>query len=211
MTIKAVIFDMDGVLIDAKEWHYESLNNALCLFGYEISRHDHLVTYDGLPTKKKLEMLSMESGLPRSLHSFVNRMKQQNTMEIVSAKCKPVFYHQYALAKLRESGLRLAVASNSIRKTVTSMLEYADLAQYVEFSLSNEDVSKPKPDPEIYTTAIERLQLAPEECVIVEDNLNGIKAARAAGGHVLEVARVEDVNYANIRRMVEECDNGERQ
>jgi beta-phosphoglucomutase len=49
--IKAVIFDMDGVLIDAKEWHYESLNDALSNFGYEISHHDHLVTYDGLPTK----------------------------------------------------------------------------------------------------------------------------------------------------------------
>ena len=79
MTIKAVIFDMDGVLIDAKEWHYESLNSALSLFGYEISRHDHLVTYDGLPTKKKLEMLSLENGLPTSLHAFVNQLKQQKT------------------------------------------------------------------------------------------------------------------------------------
>ena len=58
--IKAIIFDMDGVLIDAKEWHYEALNRALDLLGMEISRHDHLVTYDGLPTRKKLEMLSME-------------------------------------------------------------------------------------------------------------------------------------------------------
>ena len=63
--IKAIIFDMDGVLIEAKDWHYEALNKALSLFGYEISRYDHLVTYDGLPTSKKLEMLSMERGLPR--------------------------------------------------------------------------------------------------------------------------------------------------
>ena len=52
--IRAVIFDMDGVLIDARDWHYEALNKALNLFGMEISRYDHLVTYDGLPTKKKL-------------------------------------------------------------------------------------------------------------------------------------------------------------
>jgi len=50
--IKAIIFDMDGVLIEAKDWHYEALNKALRLFGMEISRYDHLVTYDGLPTKK---------------------------------------------------------------------------------------------------------------------------------------------------------------
>lgn len=50
--IKAILFDMDGVLVDAKDWHYEALNQALSLFGMEISRYDHLVTYDGLPTKK---------------------------------------------------------------------------------------------------------------------------------------------------------------
>ena len=60
--IKAIIFDMDGVLIEAKDWHYEALNQALKLFGFTISRYDHLVTFDGLPTRKKLEMLSMEKG-----------------------------------------------------------------------------------------------------------------------------------------------------
>ena len=65
--IKAVIFDMDGVLVDAKEWHYNALNRALNLFGQEISRYDHIVTYDGLPTSMKLQMLSMERGLPEDL------------------------------------------------------------------------------------------------------------------------------------------------
>ena len=55
--IKAVIFDMDGVLIDAKDWHYEALNKALRLFGLEITRSEHETTYDGLPTKDKLEIL----------------------------------------------------------------------------------------------------------------------------------------------------------
>jgi len=60
--IKAVIFDMDGVLIEAKDWHYEALNRALKVFGYAISRYDHLVTYDGLPTVMKLDMLTKEKG-----------------------------------------------------------------------------------------------------------------------------------------------------
>jgi beta-phosphoglucomutase len=71
MKIKAIIFDMDGVLVEAKEWHYKALNRALELFGYQISRYDHLTTYDGLPTSKKLEMLSLESGLPKELHKFI--------------------------------------------------------------------------------------------------------------------------------------------
>ena len=81
--IKAVIFDMDGVLIEAKDWHYEALNRALRLFGLEISYLEHLTTFDGLPTKKKLEILSVDRKLPKSLHNFINQMKQLYTMEIV--------------------------------------------------------------------------------------------------------------------------------
>ena len=77
--IEAIKFDMDGVLIEAKDWHYEALNKALKLFGYEISRVDHLATYDGLPTSRKLEMLSIERGLPNELHKFINEMRANNT------------------------------------------------------------------------------------------------------------------------------------
>ena len=65
--IKAILFDMDGVLIDAREWHYQSLNKALQLFGKGISRQDHLDNFDGLPTRRKLERLSSNRGLPLRL------------------------------------------------------------------------------------------------------------------------------------------------
>ena len=173
--IKAVIFDMDGVLIDAKDWHYEALNRALSLFGYEISRYEHLVTYDGLPTSRKLEMLSLERGLPRALHSFLNELKQVYTMEIVNAKCKPTFLHEFALSRLKADGYKLAVASNAVRNSVVTMMDKAKLSDYLEVMLSNQDVKKSKPDPEIYTTAIENLGLTPQECLVIEDNENGIK------------------------------------
>lgn len=207
MKIKAVIFDMDGVLIDAREWHYDSLNAALRIFGTEISRYDHLVTFDGLPTKKKLEMLSIEGGLPRGLHDFINELKQQYTLEIVYAKCKPTFQHQYALSKLKAEGYLLAVCSNSVRKSIEIMMEKSGLAQYLDFFLSNQDVEKGKPDPEIYTKAIERMGLQPSECLIVEDNDNGIKAAIASGAHLLKVENPDDVHYFNILTKIEEIEN----
>jgi beta-phosphoglucomutase-like phosphatase (HAD superfamily) len=207
--IKAIIFDMDGVLIDAKDWHYEALNKALALFGFSISRYDHLVTYDGLPTKKKLEMLTMERGLPKGLHQFINELKQIYTMEMIFQKCKPVFYHEYALSRLKAEGYRLAVASNSIRQTVELMMEKSNLARYMDLMLSNQDVSKPKPDPEIYNTAIARLGLKPEECLIVEDNQNGIKAAQASGANVMIVSSVEDVNYTNIKATIKKFEGVE--
>ena len=95
--IKAVIFDMDGVLIEAKDWHYDALNRALGIFGHTISRHDHLVTFDGLPTVTKLDMLTLERGLPEKLHEFINELKQKYTLELVYQHCKPRFYHEYAL------------------------------------------------------------------------------------------------------------------
>lgn len=200
--IKAVIFDMDGVLIEAKDWHYEALNKALLLFGLEISRYDHLVTYDGLPTKKKLELLSMEQGLPNRLHQFINDMKQQYTLEIVQAQCKPTFNHEYALSKLANEGYQMAVCSNSIRNTIEIMMEKAALEQYFSFYISNQDVKHGKPDPEMYIKAVKRMGLDPQECMIVEDNENGIKAARASGANVMIVDTIEDVNYANIQKHI---------
>lgn len=200
--IKAVIFDMDGVLIDARDWHFEALNKALALFGMEISRYDHLVTYDGLPTRKKLEMLSLERGLPRDLHEFLNDLKQQYTIEMVHLRCRPNFKHEYALAKLRHAGYDIAVCSNSVRDTIALMMERANLNRYLSFFVSNQDVVKSKPDPEMYNVAIARLGLSPKQCVVVEDNHNGVLAAEAAGAHVMQVTGVDDVNFENIKRFI---------
>ena len=204
--IKAVIFDMDGVLIDAKEWHYEALNKALGLFGYEINRYEHLVTYDGLSTKQKLDMLSIEKDLPKGLHRFINEMKQQYTMDIVNVNCKPRFQHEYALSKLNEEGYKIAVASNSIKNTIEVMMNKSNLHKYLDFFMSNEDVKKPKPDPEIYIKAIDKLGISPKECLIVEDNKNGLKAAMDSGAFVLKVDDIDDVNYDNIKLRIEQLE-----
>lgn len=197
--IKAILFDMDGVLIDAKEWHYEALNQALKLFGCEISRFDHVHTFDGLPTKDKLELLGRVSYLPTELHEFINQLKQQYTMEIITQKCKPLFQHEYALSRLKREGYLLAVCSNSKRKTIIEMMERAELLEYLDLIMSNEDVEKAKPNPEIYITTMKKLNLQPEECLILEDNKNGIATAIASGGHLLKIDTVYDVNYTNIR------------
>lgn len=200
--IEAVVFDMDGVLIDAKEWHYESLNKALALFGFEISRYDHLTAFDGLPTSRKLEMLSVTTNLPRDLHPFINKMKQAYTMDMVYERCRPRFVHEYALSRLKAKGYRLAVASNSIFPTVKTMMEKADLERYLDLMLSADDVTQPKPSPEIYQTAMAKLGVAPENCLVVEDNDNGIRAARASGAHVLVVGDVNEVNFDNIQAAI---------
>ena len=196
--IEAILFDMDGVLIDARDWHYEALNLALSPFGLEIDRDAHLATYDGLPTRTKLDMLTKSRGLPRNLHGFVNKMKQKYTVDMVRQRCHPVFQHQYALSQLKAAGYKIAVCSNSIRQSLELMMQRAGLDRFIDVMLSNEDVTKPKPDPEMYLTAMSRLGLKPPQCIIVEDNEHGIRAAKASGARVLVVSNPDDVTYERI-------------
>ena len=200
--IKAVIFDMDGVLIDAKDWHYDALNKALNHFGFNISRYDHLVTFDGLPTRRKLEMLTREQGLPAKLHGFLNELKQIYTMEIVHARCKPRFQHEYALSHLKAAGYKLAVASNYVRNSVEVMMVKSSLTPYLDAIVSNEDVAKGKPDPEIYLKTLSMLGVAGDETLVVEDNEHGIAAGKAAGAHLMIVQDVNDVTLDNIQKHI---------
>tara|TARA_B100000886_G_C20398408_1_gene481481 strand:+ start:106 stop:735 length:630 start_codon:yes stop_codon:yes gene_type:complete len=205
-SVKAVIFDLDGVLVEAKDWHYEALNKALAIFGCEFSYDEHLTTYDGLPTKTKINMLNKTKNFPIELSEVVYDLKQIYTNEYFSTRCFPDFSQDYLFRKLRDNEIRTAVASNSIRATVDQAMVNLDIKKYIEFSLSNEDVKNPKPSPEIYIKAIEQLKLKPEECVIVEDNQNGIKAANDSGAHCLEVKEVEDVNHVNIFNFIKKIE-----
>lgn len=198
--IRAVVFDMDGVLLDAREWHYEALNRALGWFGHTVGRAEHLARYDGLPTRKKLEMLTAERSLPQGLHAFINERKQAYTQDLLAHRCAPVTEHVNLVSALRQEGYRLALASNSIRRTVEAFTVRSGLRDFFEFTLSADDVVQPKPSPEIYDLALRRLGVAPEECLVVEDNDHGVRAAQASGAHVLRVAGVEEVHLGAVRK-----------
>ena len=152
--IKAVVFDMDGVLVDAREWHYLALNRALSLFGYSISPEDHEAEFDGLPTKKKLEMLSLRNGLPREMHGFINVLKQKYTIELIHKFCRPTFKHEYTLLQLKRENYKIGLASNSIMATIKLMMEKSALDKYLDIIVSAENVTAGKPDPEIYVKII---------------------------------------------------------
>ena len=207
MSIKAILFDMDGVLINAKEWHYEALNKALEPFGMAISKEDHLDHFDGLPTLKKLEILTIERGLSTELHGLINKMKQDFTATMIHDLCKPCSIHETALSRLKSMGLKIAVCSNSVRNSVDSMMQKSGLDQYLDLKLSQEDVLKGKPDPEIYTKAMLYFGLKPQECLIIEDNINGIQAAKASGGHLMVVKEVTDTNLDNILSCIEKIES----
>ncbi len=201
--IKAILFDMDGVLIDARDWHYEALNRALELFGFTISRESHLSTFDGLPTRRKLEILSSSINLPVGLHQFLNNLKQLYTLEISYQRCKPTFNHQYALSRLKNDGYKIAVCSNSVRQSIETMMSLSKLSDYLDLILSNQDVDIGKPNPMIYQMAMKTLGVKPDECLILEDNEHGIQAALASGGHLLKIGLPDDVTYQAIKARID--------
>lgn len=201
--IKAILFDMDGVLIDARSWHYDALNMALSHFGYKISIESHLLTFDGLPTKQKLQIMSKTMALPYGLHGIINKLKQKYTIQISYKKCFPSFNHVFALSKLSKN-YKIAVCSNSIRETIETLMNLSDLNQFIDLIVSNEDVVESKPNPEMYKKTFDSLHLEPQECLILEDNDNGITAALSSGGHLLKIGDPSEVTYKNIKTRIEE-------
>lgn len=201
--IKAILFDLDGVLVDATDWHYGALNRALMMFGYSISRYEHLSSYNGLPTRRKLEMLTVEKGLPKALHGLISSLKQVYTREEIYAKCRPSFEKEYMVRRLAREGYPMAVCSNAVRDAALLMVTQSGIAEYFEFVLTNEDIVRHKPDPEIYLKAVQRMGLNASEVLAIEDAPPGIEAARRAGVHVWPVKGVEQVEYFGLRRAID--------
>ena len=205
--INAILFDMDGVLVDARDWHYEALNYALKHFGAEISPYDHETTFDGLPTTQKLNMLTDLGKLPLGLHSIISKIKQDRTRTLIELNCRPIYDIEYLFSKLKSQGYKIGLCSNSIRSSIVRMMQLSSLIDYFDLILSNEDVIKSKPDPEIYIKAMKKLNLSPDSTLIVEDNENGINAARASKAEVLVVKNPYELNWDLVSNSISKINN----
>jgi len=204
--IKAIIFDMDGVLIDADKWHYNALNVALQHSEVEpITWQEHLTIYKGIPTRKKLEILTERKGLPRDLWDKIYKSKQDITIDIISKFCT-VDTEKVEMMRLLKKKYKIVVCSNAVTATVELMLAKSELLPFVDFYLSNQNVAKPKPNPEIYFKAFEMLGLSKGECVIVEDSDVGKKAAMDSGGILCSVNNPYEVNYYRVLRTIMESE-----
>jgi HAD superfamily hydrolase (TIGR01509 family) len=203
--IKLIIFDLDGVLVEAKQIHYDTLNQALREVDeeYIITEAEHLSTYDGLKTNQKLDMLTKNKGLPKEVHEKVWNRKQQLTIDAISLlQTNHILVHLFN--ELRERGYQLACCSNSIRRSVLVMLSKIGLIEYMDLILSNEDVKNSKPHPEMYWKAMSMMGVLPEETLIVEDSPHGLLAASRSRANVLRVNNPYDLELSKIIRKLEE-------
>jgi HAD superfamily hydrolase (TIGR01509 family) len=199
--IKLIIFDLDGVLVEAKQIHYDTLNTALWEIGqsnkYVISEAEHLSIYDGLKTNQKLELLTQNKGLHPNTYETVWNRKQQLTIDVIS-ELHPDLEKIKLFKELRNKGYKLAVASNSIRRSVLVMLAKIGIIEYMDLIVSNEDVKNSKPHPEMYWKTMSMMGVLPEETLIVEDSPHGLLAASRSRANVLRVDNPNDLTLGKI-------------
>lgn len=212
MKVKLIVFDLDGVLIDSRQLHYDSFNMALADIDqkYIITPQEHHAKYDGNPTSVKLKMLTSDKGLPTSLYDEIWKKKQAYTCELID-KFEYDERLRGILRQLKEEGYLLYCASNSIFNTIKMMLLRRGIMEYFDYFLSNEDVSKPKPNPEIYLKCLQRAGVSPYECLILEDSPIGRKAAQLSGCNLCPIIDPNDLSLKKIRDFIQmsECKNVE--
>ena len=172
------IFDLDGTLVDSKEIHFNALNEALKEIDpkYVISKEDQEKMFEGLPTKEKLNILSKYKNLPLDLHNQISKSKQRKTIDFFKNLDR-----DEELIKLfkiiKEKHVDIAVASNCIRETIEAALTSLGLMDYVDVYLGNEDVSSPKPNPEIFNKCMQLMGNGHPYTTIFEDSFVGKTAA----------------------------------
>ena len=203
--IKLIIFDLDGVLVDAKEIHYEALNKALALVGekYVINREEHLSTYDGNTSVEKLKLLTKNKGLPYELHQEIWETKQEFSSSIIDEFERDDRLVE-VLKRLRSEGYILACATNSIRYSAKLQLIRRGFLKHIDILYTNQDVINPKPFSEMYLRCIIKAGVNTKETIILEDSPLGRYGARQTGAYVLDIKDSHDVTYEIIKDFIED-------
>jgi len=201
--IKLIIFDLDGVLVDAKEIHYEALNKALAIIDekYVINREEHLSTYDGNTSVEKLKLLTKNKGLPYKLHKEIWETKQEFSSSMIDELERDERLVE-VLKRLRSEGYILACATNSIRYSAKLQLIRRGFLKHIDILYTNQDVINPKPFSEIYLKCIIKAGVNTKETIILEDSPLGRDGARQSGAYVLDIEDSHDVTYEKINNFI---------
>tara|TARA_A100001515_G_scaffold145051_2_gene151593 strand:- start:3015 stop:3626 length:612 start_codon:yes stop_codon:yes gene_type:complete len=200
---KLIIFDLDGVLVDACEWHRVSLNKALKeVCNYEISLKDHYDTFNGIPTRVKLDKLTAMGVVLQEQHQEIYDKKQDLTVITIEELATIREEKIHMIRSLKEMGCVVACYTNSIRKTANLMLQKTGVLKYLDYVLTNQDVHNSKPHPEGYLFLVDKFKFNKEDVIIVEDSPKGLAAAYASGCNVIEVKNPDCVDISLFKEFL---------
>lgn len=189
--MKAIIFDMDGVIINSEPLHFKIEKELLEELGGNIS-DEELQSFAGTTDynmwSKFKEMFKLKPSVEELIEAKKERfMKRIDEVELVDN------FMDFMLSAYEE-GYILAIASSNNRRIVNAVVEKFQLGKYVKFIISGEEVNKGKPDPEIFLTAAKKINVDPSNCIVIEDATNGVKAAKAAGMNCIALKNLDSGN-----------------
>ena len=185
MKARALIFDMDGVLIDTEQLNDTHMVKFLKKLGIEIDS-DYLQKFRGVHAKYAWDQISKEFNLSTPIDQLISEVRKSYLDYLISLdNLEPVEGVREFLEKLKKQKIKLAVASSAYHKRIDMLLKTCALTNYFNVILSGDHVEHGKPDPEIYVETAKLLKEDPKDCIVFEDATNGIIAAKAAGMKVI--------------------------
>jgi len=200
--IKAVIFDMDGVIIDSEPLHYEANKEIFSRLGIPVQDVPYS-NYIGVSNEEMWQDLKNTFSLPYSVNELVERQNNETIKHFKKSSLKPIDGIVELLSTLKNNNFKIGLASSSPKVLIEEVLSSLNLDKYFDVYASADHVAygKPKPDLFIYTAGL--LRVIPRECVVIEDSKNGVKAAKAAGmkciGFINPNSMNQDLSLADVK------------
>ena len=178
---KAVIFDMDGVLVDSEPYHLAIEKHQIELNNLPVSEEEHH-RYIGVASDVMWRDIALHHALPLEVEALIEQNKAESIRFFTALEQIPLMPGiRQTLEVLYQRSLPLAVASSSFHEIIELILRRTGLRPYFQQVVSSQEAGRSKPDPDVFLLAAHRLGVAPADCLVVEDSFNGIKAAKAAG------------------------------
>lgn len=183
--LKAIIFDMDGVIVDSEPLHEESFLQVWKNLGYDTNHGIHFPDFYGTSDRTVWEAF-IDKHHPKMHINELMLLREKHLIELLRDK-KPIFNGVLPLIQHLASYYPIGLASGSIHRIIDEVLKMDKLQQYFKCVVSSEDVSTPKPSPEIFLLAAKHLNIKAKHCCVIEDTINGVKAGKAAGMKVVAI------------------------
>lgn len=198
--IKAVIFDLDGTLVDSEPNYFESDRRLLAEYGIQDFDAELKSKYIGIGSRAMLEDIMKNYQINESIENLLVK-KNQYYLEIARQNTVVFAEMKKFLHGVKERGYAMALASGSSPEVIEVILEVTELKPYFEVILSAEDVKKGKPAPDIFLEAAKRLGISPESCLVIEDSQYGVEAAKSAAMYCIALPYLpEFATHESYRR-----------
>lgn len=191
--MKAVIFDMDGVIIDSEPIHFEVDMQTMRDLGFDISSEE-LEKYVGTTNEYMFTDLKNKYNINQSIEEIINYKVELTKKKIIQSDLDPIEGIKELLVALKNKNIPTAIASSSPRSFIDVVVSKFNLQDYFKYIVSGEEVVHGKPAPDVYIETAKKLGLLTEECTVIEDSRNGVLAAKAAG---MKCIGFQNINSGN--------------